>query len=114
MKVIEPGALGTTGRFGPLPATDGATYGLDDFADKRAVAVIFIATGCPTVRAFEPRLTKLQADVADAGVQLVAINANNPYLSPGDTLEEMGKRTAAGGYNFPYLKDTDRAVARAF
>ena len=49
-----------------------------------------------------------------AGVQIVAINSNNPFLSPADVLPEMVKRAGAAGYNFPYLKDEDGAVARSY
>jgi hypothetical protein len=44
----------------------------------------------------------------------VAINSNNPHLSPPDTLDAMARRSAMRGFNFPYLKDADGAVARSY
>ena len=113
--VHETVALGDRApSFLALPAADGRAYALDSFADRRYLAVIFIASGCPTVRAFEPRLNALQEELRPSGFGLVAVNSNDPALSPGDTLAEMGRRAAAGRYAFPYLKDADGAVARAF
>ena len=57
---------------------------------------------------------QLQAAYDARGVGLVAINPNNPYLSPPDTLREMSRRAGAKGYNFPYLKDPDATLARAY
>jgi thiol-disulfide isomerase/thioredoxin len=108
-------ALGAVApNFPKLPAAGGRSYALDDFATRSLVALLFVATGCPTVRAFEPRLTRLQSDLDSKGLQLLAINSNNPHLSPPDTLAEMKRHAAAAGYNFPYLKDADGAVARAY
>src|SRR5262249_22124224 len=50
----------------------------------------------------------------DGRVQFVLINANNPWLSPGDSLEEMRTRAASKAYPFPYLKDPDGSVAKAY
>lgn len=44
---------------------------------------------------------------------MVAINPNNSSISPPDTLEEMRKRAREFGYNFTYLKDGDRRLARS-
>jgi len=87
---------------------------LSSFDDSRLLVLMFTSNGCPTVRAFEDRLGALQTANAATRVRLVAINANNPYLSPGDSLAEMTKRAADRAYPFPYLKDSDGAVARAY
>lgn len=100
--------------FRDLPAVDGARYSLTDFARHRVLVVVFISTGCPTVKANEDRLMALQGKYRKAGVGFVAINANNPYLSPPDTFEEMARRADEKHFNFPYLKDTDGAVADHF
>jgi thiol-disulfide isomerase/thioredoxin len=76
--------------------------------------VVFIGNGCPTVRAYEERLIALQEAWQSHGVQVIAINANNSFLSPPDTFEEMVKRASDRKFNFPYLKDDDRAVAKGF
>jgi peroxiredoxin len=100
--------------FTDLVGVDGKRSSLSSFDDARFLIVVFISTGCPTVRAFEDRLAEIDATFARDGARLVAINANNPYLSPGDGYDEMVRRAREKGYTFPYLKDEDGRVARAF
>jgi peroxiredoxin len=97
-----------------LLGTDGERYSLESFGDKDVLVVVFLSNGCPTVRGYDERLIGLQSEFADRGVQVVAINSNNPHLSPFDTYEEMVVRARAGGYTFPYLRDADADVAKRF
>jgi thiol-disulfide isomerase/thioredoxin len=100
--------------FEGLLGADGEQYSLDGFADQELLAIIFSCNGCPTVRAAEDGLVALQEAYAGKRVQLLAINSNNPFLSPSDTYGEMVKRAEAKGFNFPYVKDEDGSVAKAF
>ena len=100
--------------FGELRGVDGASYSLASFSRHPYLVVIFTCNGCPTVKANEDRLIALQERYSAAGVQLVAINANNPYLSPPDTFEEMVRRSGEKRFNFPYLKDPTGAVAEQY
>lgn len=100
--------------FRGLLGTDGGRYSLSSFEDARLLVVLFISNGCPTVRAYEDRLKALQQAYRGSGVRLVAINSNNPYLSPGDTHAEMVKRAREQALDFAYLKDEDRSVAKAY
>ena len=75
---------------------------------------MFSCNGCPTVRAAEDGLVALQEAYAGERVRLLAINSNNPFLSPPDTFGEMVKRAEAKRFNFPYVKDEDGSVARRF
>lgn len=97
--------------FTNLPGTDGRTYSLSSFAEHPILVLAFLAIGCPTVKLGEERLIAIQRQYGSRGVRLVGINANNPYLSPTDSLAEMTKRAAENGYTFPYLKDEDGRVA---
>ena len=97
-----------------MPGVDGRTHTLEEYGDAAALVVIFIGNGCPTVRAYQDRLAHLHEKYASRGAQLVAVNANNPHLSPFDTLAEMVARAGASGLPFPYLKDEDGSLARAF
>jgi ornithine carbamoyltransferase len=45
---------------------------------------------------------------------LVAINANSPDMSPGDSFEEMQQYARSKGYTFPYLVDETQEVARTY
>ena len=97
-----------------LPGVDGQDHSLSSFADKRAVVVIFRCNHCPYVVANEDRVIELQADYANRGVQLVAINPNDEVKYPADSFEAMKVRAAEKGFTFPYLRDETQAVARAY
>jgi thiol-disulfide isomerase/thioredoxin len=93
---------------------DGRTHTLEEFGDAVALVVVFIANGCPTVRAYEERLKELHERFSGKGTQFVAVNSNNPHLSPFDTHAQMVARAAEAGLPFPYLKDEAGSLARAF
>lgn len=94
---------------------DGQPYSLPPTTGGREVLVLaFLGNGCPTAKAAEDVLIELQSAYGPRGVQLVAINPNNPFLSPPDTLREMAKRSDGKGYNFPYVKDPDGSAARSY
>jgi len=100
--------------FGNLLGVDGERYSLSSFQDKRLLVLLFISNGCPTVKACQDRLIKIQRDYSEKNVGLLALNSNNSYLSPADTLAEMVLRVREKGFSFPYVKDEDRTVARAY
>lgn len=100
--------------FRNLQGVDGERYSLASFDRYRILVIVFTSNGCPTVKANEDRLVTLQERYRDAGVRFVAVNANNPYMSPPDTFDEMARRAREKRFNFPYLKDPDGAVAVRF
>ena len=97
-----------------LPGVDDKNHALSDYDDKPIVAVIFSCNHCPYVRAWEDRMIQIQADYADKGVQLIAINANDVKKYPADSFENMKIRAAEKGFNFPYLYDASQEVPRAY
>lgn len=113
--IAQPIELGRNAPdFGELRGADGESYRLSSFDGRRVLVIVFISNGCPTVNVYNDRLIELQGDYGDRGLQVVAINSNNPYLSPTDNYTEMVKRLNETGYNFPYLKDEDGSVARSY
>lgn len=97
-----------------LPGVDGKQHTLEEYADRQALVVIFSCNHCPYVRAWEDRMVQIQADYADRGVQLVAINPNDTVKYPADSMEAMIQRAQEKGFNFPYLQDETQAIARAY
>ena len=95
-----------------LPGVDGATHALADYRDAAALAVVFSCNHCPYVQAWEGRMKAIQADYADRGVRLVAVNSNDASRSPEDSFDEMKRRAQEQGFNFDYLWDEDQSVAR--
>lgn len=107
-------AVGAPGlHFEGLRGVDGETHDLSDFSHAEVLAIVFISTGCPTVRAYENRLSDLQARFGPRGLQVVAVNANDPHLSPGDSLTRMTERARETGFDIPYLRDRDGQLARS-
>jgi peroxiredoxin len=100
--------------FRDLLGVDGERYALTSFTSDRILILVFTCNGCPTVKANEDRLVALQERYRGVGVRIVAIKANNPYLSPPDTFDEMVRRADEKRFNFPYLKDADGAVAERY
>jgi peroxiredoxin len=96
-----------------LSGTDGVEHTLESYADAAVLVLVQSCNHCPYVQAWEGRMKAIQADYADRGVVLVAINSNDAERYPEDSFEEMGRRAQREGFNFDYLWDEDQAVGRA-
>ena len=95
-----------------LPGTDGRSV---EFVPGQSVAVVvFTCNHCPYARAWHERLNDVARDYMGKGVQFLQINSNDVGRSPGDSLEAMAARVAAGEFAGPYLHDESQDVARAF
>lgn len=99
-----------------LPASDGKFYSLKDFAQYKALVILFICNHCPTAQAYEDRVIKLVNDYKAKGVGLMAISPNSPigllyeelgYTDLNDDYEAMKIRAKDKKFNFPYLYDGD-------
>ena len=97
-----------------LPGVDGRKYSLNSFADKKALVVIFSCNHCPYVQAYEERIREIQTEYASKGVSVVAINSNEDMGYPEDNFENMKKRAVEQKFNFPYLRDEDQSIAKAY
>ena len=79
-----------------LAGVDDQQHSLADLKDAKAVVVVFTCNHCPVAKAYEDRLIELDADYADKGVELVAINVDRreprrQFLMHVDSLEPPGK-----------------------
>lgn len=110
--VLLIGAEGPS--FEGLAGTDGRLYGFTDFRDRTALVLIFSSNRCPTAKAYARRMVELQDAYERNGVQLVAINSNDPHLYPDERFGLMVERAAVDGYTFPYLVDEGQRVAKAY
>ena len=113
----EPATL-PVGAAGPafegLRDTHGGHQGFSTLADRGVVVLIFSSNRCPTAKAYAGRMNDLQRDYAERGVQLLAINSNDPNLYPDESYSRMAERAAEDGYLFPYVVDDGQRVARAY
>ncbi len=96
-----------------LLGVDETEHTLDSFSEKDAVVVVFGCNHCPYVIANEDRLIEIQNDYADK-IQIVEINSNDASNYPEDSFENMKVRSVERGFNFPYLRDDDQSIAKAY
>ena len=114
MALMESGmvALGSPCPAFRLPGVDGRTWSRDDFTSGLLLVVV-MCNHCPYVQAVDDRINLL-AKACAGRCDVVAINPNDAAAYPEDSFEAMRARSAAKGYAFPYLRDEDQSVARAF
>ena len=96
-----------------LKNTDGKMVSLSDYKNSKGVIVVFDCNTCPFSKAYNDRIMALSKKYKN-DVPLVAINANDPDMSPGDSFEAMIAQAKKKGYDFPYLVDETQDVARSF
>jgi peroxiredoxin len=97
-----------------LKNTNGKMVSLSDYKDAKGVIVVFDCNTCPFSKAYNERIIELSRKYKEKGFPLIAINANDPGMSPGDSFEQMVRVSKEKGYDFPYLVDESQDVARAF
>jgi peroxiredoxin len=97
-----------------LLGVDGRRTGFDDYADRAILVLVFTSNRCPTAKAYAERMNDFQRAYGPRGVQLLAINANDPHLYPDEDFAGAVARAADDGYTFPYLVDEGQRVARAY
>jgi Redoxin len=100
--------------FEGLLSTDGGRYGFSTFADRVALVLIFSSNRCPTAKAYGERMNALQRDYGPRGVQVVAVNSNDPHLYPDEAYSRMVERAADDRYTFPYVVDEGQRLAKAY
>ncbi|MEK6981657.1 MAG: thioredoxin family protein [Candidatus Micrarchaeota archaeon] len=96
-----------------LRSISGKSYSLRDFG-KPVLLVIFICNHCPYVLPKIQYLKKLKVRYMDKGLDVVAINPNDPTHHPEDSFEGMTKTAMEQGFNFPYLHDPTQEVAKKY
>lgn len=106
--------LGTQAPDFSLPSTDGGTVSLVDFADRKALLVIFMCNHCPYVKHVADELKRLADDYMPKGVGVVGISSNDADKYPDDNLEAMAAEKEFRDYAFPYVFDEDQSVAQRY
>jgi alkyl hydroperoxide reductase subunit AhpC len=82
--------------------------------DGKIAVVVFTCNQCPYAKAFEDRLVSLGRAYEKRGVVFYAVDSNDDVAYPIETVSEMRERATSKNYPFPYLKDGDSTVARAY
>lgn len=99
-----------------LPGIDGKTHSSDEYKNAKLLAIVFESNHCPVSIAYESRIRGIYEDYKAKGLQLVAINPNNPgtveiselgYTDMTDSLPQMKIRATLRQIDWPYLYDGD-------
>lgn len=106
--------IGDYARDFKLPNIDGKMISLSDYAEAKGFVVIFTCNTCPYAKVYESRIIELDKKYASKGFPVIAINPNDVKQQPGDSMEEMKKRSKSKGYSFPYLRDDSQEVTKAY
>ena len=86
----------------------GEARGLADYADKRAVVVVFLSTECPIANKYLPLIVELAKKDADRSVQWLAV-----YSSPSDDAAKVAAHVKQYDIKIPALVDSDQQVLQA-
>lgn len=97
-----------------LPATDGKTYSLADFADAKALVIFFTCNHCPYVLGSDEVTRQTALKFIPRGVKFVGINSNSANTYPEDSFENMVKRMEEHKFPWVYLRDESQEVALAY
>lgn len=82
--------------------------------DSNIKVVVFTCNQCPYAKAFEPRIVEIAERFGQKGVRFYAVNPNDDAKYAEETLANMKARAVEKEYPFPYLKDGDSKIARAY
>ncbi len=108
---VNPGyEIGDVATDFRLKNVDGKMVSLSDYKDAKGYIVIFSCNTCPYVVAYEDRMIELDRKYKSKGYPVIAINPNNPKLSPGDSFENMQVRAKEKGFSFPYVFDEKQEI----
>lgn len=97
-----------------LKNVDGKMVSLSDYKDQKGTIVIFDCNTCPYSKAYNDRIIELNSKYSSKGFPVIAINPNDPEISPGDSFKEMASQAKKKAYTFPYLQDETQQVTRSF
>src|SRR5712691_5568107 len=117
-------ALGCPAPNFKLTEVDGAIHKLADYSSSPILVVVFTCNHCPIAQMYERRIAQLADDYKDRGVDVVAIQPNDPTAirideldssDLSDSLEEMKIRAQYKHLTYPYLYDGEtQSVTEAY
>jgi peroxiredoxin len=97
-----------------LPATDGKTYALNDFASDPVLVLFFTCNHCPYVTGSDESTRKTVEKFAARGVRFVGINSNSKNTYAEDDFPHMVARMRDEKFPWIYLHDESQEIARAY
>ncbi|TAF09827.1 MAG: thioredoxin family protein [Nostocales cyanobacterium] len=87
---------------------------LANFADKKALLVMFICRHCPFVKHIQTELAQLGKDYFNSDLGIIGISANDAEKYPNDAPESLKEMATELGFKFPLCYDETQAIAKAY
>lgn len=116
--VLTPSIMLTLGALAAdfqLPdVVTGQTITLADFADQKALLVLFISRHCPYVQHIKYELAQLGQDTRDRGLGIVAISSNDAMTHPDDAPDSLKEFAEELNFSFPLLFDESQQTAKDY
>lgn len=116
--VLTPSIMLTLGALAAdfqLPdVVTGQTVTLADFADQKALLVLFISHHCPYVQHIKYELAQLGQDTRDRGLGIVAISSNDAITHPDDAPDSLKEFAEELNFSFPLLFDESQQTAKDY
>lgn len=107
--------LGTKAPEFHLPeVVSGENISLANFADKKALLVMFICRHCPFVKHIQQELANLGKDYLNSDLGIVAISANDAQNYLNDAPESLKEMSTELGFKFPLCYDETQETAKAY
>ncbi|MBN2611160.1 MAG: thioredoxin family protein [Bacteroidales bacterium] len=97
-----------------LKNIDGKFVSLADYKDAKGFVVVFTCNHCPYAVAYQDRLIEIDEKYKKLGYPVIAINSNDEKIVPGDSYDAMVSRAKEKSFSFPYLRDEDQSVVKAY
>lgn len=117
----SPNELGTPALAFDLPISNpwvddnpGETRALSQYADAKAIVIVFTCNHCPYAIHIQDSLAALAETYQKKGIQFIAISANDATQYPADSFEKMTERAREVNFPFPYLYDESQEIARGY
>lgn len=116
--VLTPSIMLTLGALAAdfqLPdVVTGQTVTLADFADQKALLVLFISRHCPYVQHIKYELAQLGQDTRDRDLGIVAISSNDAMTHPDDAPDSLKEFAEELNLSFPLLFDESQQTAKDY
>ncbi|BAS54645.1 hypothetical protein NIES2135_00950 [Leptolyngbya boryana NIES-2135] len=116
--VLTPSIMLTLGALAAdfqLPdVVTGQTITLADFADQKALLVLFISRHCPYVQHIKYELAQLGQDTRDRDLGIVAISSNDAMTHPDDAPDSLKEVAEELNLSFPLLFDESQQTAKDY
>ena len=87
---------------------------LNDIKGEKATLIMFICNHCPYVKAVTKDIVEDCNELKKAGINAVAICANDAENYPEDSFENMIEFAKKNQFSFPYLNDETQEIAKTY